>query len=70
VTPDDSESEFSRWLRIQIWLAVGGMVIWLAGAAIENSFVAGVGTGVMASALVLRFVRGKQPDRKSGGDGA
>lgn len=64
-----SDSDFSRWLRIQIWLAMVGMVVWLAGAAADNSYVAGFGTGIMASALALRFVRGKSPDRKSGGDG-
>jgi hypothetical protein len=51
-------------------LAVSGMVAWMAGAGTGNSFVAGVGTGIMASALVLRFVRGRGPGGDSGGDGA
>ncbi len=70
MTFDGPESSFSRWLRIQVWLAVGGIIAWLAGAATENAFISGFGTGVMASALVLRFVRGKRPDGRSGGDGA
>jgi uncharacterized membrane protein YjjP (DUF1212 family) len=70
VISEGSDSSYSRWLKIQIWLAVSGMVAWLAGAGTGNSFIAGVGTGIMASALVLRFVRGKSPDGKSGGDGA
>ncbi len=70
MNPDGPDSSFSRWLRIQVWLAAGGMVAWLAGAATENAFVAGFGTGIMASALILRFVRGKSPGRSSGGDGA
>lgn len=70
MSPDEPETEYSRWLRFQIWLAVAGILTWIAGAATENSFVAGLGTGIMASALALRILRGKRPEEGSGGDGA
>jgi hypothetical protein len=70
VTPEDRGEEYSRWLRFQVWLAMAGMLTWLAGAATGSSFVAGLGTGIMASALALRILRGKRPGEESGGDGA
>ena len=70
MTTDGPDASYSRWLRIQVWMAASGMVAWMAGAGTGNSFVAGVGTGIMASALILRFVRGKGPGGDSGGDGA
>lgn len=65
-----NERDFSYWLRFQIGLTVAGILAWLAGVAIDNSFLSGVGTGIMLSALALRFLRGRRPGEASGGDGA
>jgi hypothetical protein len=65
-----TERDFSYWLRFQIGLTVAGILAWLAGVAIDNSFLTGVGTGIMVSALALRFLRGRRPGEASGGDGA
>ena len=64
------EDDYRYWLRFQIWLAAAGIGVWLVGAVIANSFIAGLGTGVMASALAIRLLRGKAPGDTSGGDGA
>lgn len=69
MTPESQKSEYSRWLRFQVWLASAGILTWFAGAAFDSTFVAGVGTGVMASALALRILRGGRPETGSGGDG-
>jgi hypothetical protein len=68
--PAGARNEYTRWLRFQIWLAVAGIISWLAGAATGNAFVTGFGTGIMASALALRVLRGKAPGENSDGDGA
>ena len=65
-----TERGFRYWLRFQIGLTVAGILAWLAGVAIDNSFLSGVGTGIMVSALALRFLRGRGPGEASGGDGA
>jgi hypothetical protein len=70
VSPEGPDGEYSRWLRFQVWLAAAGILTWFAGAASDSSFVAGVGTGIMASALALRILRGRRPEEGSGGDGA
>ena len=62
--------DYRYWLRFQIWLAVAGIGIWLTGAITDNSFIAGLGTGVMASALAIRLLRGRAAGDTSGGDGA
>ena len=64
------DRDFRYWLRFQIGLAAAGIVVWLVGVSIDNSFLSGVGTGVMASALAIRFLRGKRPGEQPGGDGA
>lgn len=45
------------WLDLQVALGLSGGVIWFAGAALEQEFVAGVGCGFIASALILRLGR-------------
>ena len=70
MSPGEPATEFSRWLRFQVWLAAAGILTWFVGAAIDSSFVAGVGTGIMASALALRVLRGRRPEAGPGGDGA
>jgi hypothetical protein len=61
---------FRYWLRFQIGLTVAGILVWLVGIAVESSFLSGAGTGVMVSALAIRFLRGRRPGEVSGGDGA
>jgi hypothetical protein len=70
LSPDGPDTEFSRWLRFQIWLGAAGMVTWFVGAATDNAFIAGFGAGIMASALALRILRGNRPGSTSDGDGA
>lgn len=65
-----SAREFSYWLRFQIGLTVAGILAWLVGIAIDSTFLAGFGTGVMVSALAIRFLRGKRPGELPGDDGA
>jgi hypothetical protein len=65
-----ADRNYRYWLRFQIGLTTAGILAWLAGVAIENSFLSGFGTGVMASALAIRFLRGRRPGEPSGGDGA
>jgi hypothetical protein len=65
-----TERDFRYWLRFQIGLTVAGILVWLVGVAIDSSFLSGVGTGVMVSALAIRFLRGRRPGEPSGGDGA
>ncbi len=67
---DGPADRYSHWLRVQIWLAVAGIGVWIAGAAADIPFVAGVGTGIMVIALATRFLRGRPPEPESGGDGA
>jgi hypothetical protein len=65
-----ADGNYRYWLRFQIGLTIAGILAWLAGVAIDNSFLSGVGTGVMVSALAIRFLRGRRPGEASGGDGA
>ena len=65
-----TERDFRYWLRFQIGLTVAGILVWLVGVSIDSSFLSGVGTGIMVSALALRFLRGRRPGEASGGDGA
>ncbi len=45
------------WLNIQITLGLAGGVVWFAGALWEQAFLAGVGCGLIAAALILRLGR-------------
>jgi len=65
-----TDRDFSYWLRFQVGLTVAGILAWLVGIAIDSSFLAGFGTGVMVSALAIRFLRGRRPGESSDGDGA
>lgn len=65
-----ADRDFRYWLRFQIGLTVAGIIAWLVGVALDNSFLSGVGTGVMVSALAIRFLRGRRPGEPTGGDGA
>ena len=65
-----SGGDYRYWLRFQIGLTAGGILVWLVGIGIDNSFLSGVGTGVMVSALAIRFLRGRRPGEVSDGDGA
>ena len=65
-----SGGDFEYWLRFQIGLTTGGILVWLVGIGIDNSFLSGVGTGVLVSALAIRFLRGRRPGEVSDGDGA
>lgn len=47
------------WLRLQVGLGLGGAAVWFIGALLEQDFVAGVGCGLLAGALVLRLGRTK-----------
>lgn len=50
-------AEARWWLNLQIGLGLAGGLVWFAGAAWEQDFVAGVGCGLIAAALVLRLGR-------------
>jgi len=65
-----TDQDFRYRLRFQIGLTAAGILAWLVGVAIDSSFLAGVGTGVMLSALAIRFLRGRRPGEPSDGDGA
>jgi len=65
-----ADGDYRYWLRFQVGLATAGIMVWLAGVAFDNSFLSGVGMGVMVSALAIRFLRGRRPGEPTGGDGA
>lgn len=69
-SPGRADGDYGYWLRLQVGLAVAGIVVWVAGVAFDSPFFSGVGTGIMASALALRFLRGRRPGEQPGGDGA
>jgi hypothetical protein len=64
------DRDFRYWVRFQIGLTAAGVLVWLVGITIDSSFLAGAGTGVMVSALAIRFLRGRRPGERSDGDGA
>jgi len=64
-----ADRDYRYWLRFQVGLAVVRIIAWLAGVVLESSFLSGVGTGVMVSALAIRFLRGRRPGEPTGGDG-
>lgn len=45
------------WLGLQLGLGLGGGALWLAGKIVASEFTAGVGLGLVVSALILRFGR-------------
>jgi len=45
------------WLKLQIGLGLGGGAVWFLGTLFEQDFVAGLGCGLIASALILRVGR-------------
>lgn len=57
---------FDRLLRIRLGVAFVGAAIWFAGVRFEQSTARLMGMGVMAVALVLRFL----PKRFHGADDA
>ncbi len=60
MTPPGTDPTTARrfWLNLQVGLGLSGGAIWFAGVALEQDFVAGVGCGFIASALILRLGRG------------
>ena len=54
-----TESTTTRrwWLNLQAKLGLAGGLVWFAGALWEQDFLAGVGCGLIASALILRLGR-------------
>ena len=56
MTSDDPGSR-RWWLSLQIGLGVTGGLTWLAGAALGQDFIAGVGCGLLVAALLLRLGR-------------
>jgi len=50
-------ASFRWWLNLQIALGLSGGVVWFAGAAWSHDFLAGVGCGLIAGALLLRIGR-------------
>lgn len=62
MSPDDPTASFRWWLRLQLGMALGGAVIWIVGAVLEEDFVAGVGCGVLVGALLLRLGRRSAED--------
>lgn len=53
----DPTDGFRWWLRLQITLGLLGGAVWLAGAILEQAFVAGVGCGILIGGLILRLGR-------------
>ncbi len=51
------------WLNLQLALGVSGGAVWFAGAMWEQDFIAGVGFGLIAAALVLRLGRRSAEER-------
>lgn len=45
------------WLNLQVTFGLAGGAVWLAGTFFEQDFVAGIGTGLVAAALLLRMAR-------------
>ncbi len=45
------------WLKMQIGLGIGGGAVWFLGTLVEQNFIAGLGFGLIASALILRIGR-------------
>jgi hypothetical protein len=43
-------------LRLQLSLAGVGAAVWYAGVVADSGFLAGLGVGVLVSALALRFL--------------
>lgn len=52
-------SEARYWLRLQLIMAAVGAVTWYVGVFFGSEFTSGLGVGVLASALVLRLLRGR-----------
>lgn len=50
------------WLRLQIGIGAAGAVAGVAGIATDADFFLGVGVGLLAAALALRFGRRAAPD--------
>ena len=48
-----------RKLRVQLTLAGAGAAAWYAGVATGSDFLAGLGVGVLISALAARFLVGR-----------
>ena len=52
-------SEARYWLRLQLIMAAVGAATWYVGVFFGSEFTSGLGVGVLASALVLRLLRGR-----------
>ncbi len=63
MTDDSAPAGTVRWwLNLQISFALAGAVIWFGGALWDQDFLAGVGCGLIAAALLLRLGRTRAPD--------
>ena len=67
MTREHDTETYRWWLRLQLGLALGGGVAWLAGAAADQDFFTGVGLGLLLAALALRLGRTSAPDAPGGG---
>jgi len=67
VTAERSGDPVSRLLHLQASLGLAGGAVWLVGAALHHDFVNGVGVGLVAAAILLRFTRGAQEDAVDSG---
>jgi hypothetical protein len=54
---EESPHSYRWWLNLQVGFGVAGGAIWLAGAILEQDFVAGLGCGLLVAALLLRLGR-------------